>query len=371
MNVRQSVRDGVQALSRTAFGPVPLSFWERAFPKELIAFCYHVVSDLDLPHLGLYPYKNEIQFEADVRYARDRAISYERLRKYREGGDSPPSNSFLFTFDDGFAECHDVIRPILRRHGVDAVFFVTTDYLDDAEPFFECTLSLCIEAVRRTSPAALESALKRAGHALASRPARGGSEALSSGRIASLRKPVARTDPKFPIYSWLLGLAERDSAEIEEACELLGVNVAAYTTQRPIFMSRDQVARLAADGFTVGAHGLKHRSLESRDAATIEREIVASCEVVREITGQRRVPFAFPHSGIGIDRQVLADIVRRNEIVDMLFDSGCLRRDPSFIINRVFADRPTRDNSSNLSDTLRSVWSVPSAWFRAASSAPN
>lgn len=34
------------------------------------------------------------------------------------------------TFDDGYRECHDVALPILRSHGVRAVFFLTTGFID-------------------------------------------------------------------------------------------------------------------------------------------------------------------------------------------------------------------------------------------------
>jgi len=142
-----SIKRRVNAFARTALTPVPLHFWQAAFPKDVVALCYHVVSDEDLPHLQLYPYKNAEQFEADVIFARSRATTYRQVADRRLEGKPLARNSILFTFDDGLTQCYDVARPILKKLGVDAVFFVTTDYLDDRETFFESTQSLCAAAI--------------------------------------------------------------------------------------------------------------------------------------------------------------------------------------------------------------------------------
>ena len=361
-----SIKRRANAFARTALAPVPLHFWQAAFPKDVVALCYHVVSDEDLPHLQLYPYKNAEQFEADVIFARSRATTYRQVADRRLEGKPLARNSILFTFDDGLTQCYDVARPILKKLGVDAVFFVTTDYLDDRETFFESTQSLCAAAI-----ATIDAARARKILATVEGDAAGADRAnfeLATGRLAATRLPVADDAAIHDLYLLTFGIAEGDR-RLTRLCELLAVDVATYATRTPIFMSRKQVAGLAADGFTVGAHGRKHRSLEHLSVQDLEDEIVSSCDAVRSITGQTRVPFAFPYSGLGIERTVLAGIVQRNPLVELIFDSGCLRNDPQFIVNRVFADAPTVKGTdsralSNVPTALRNAWSVPSAWFR-------
>jgi len=41
-----------------------------------------------------------------------------------------PERAAAITFDDGYADNHDVALPVLRRHGVCATFFIATAYLD-------------------------------------------------------------------------------------------------------------------------------------------------------------------------------------------------------------------------------------------------
>jgi peptidoglycan/xylan/chitin deacetylase (PgdA/CDA1 family) len=40
------------------------------------------------------------------------------------------------TFDDGYRNNHDVVVPILRRHGLRATFFVSTRFIDERRPFW-------------------------------------------------------------------------------------------------------------------------------------------------------------------------------------------------------------------------------------------
>lgn len=358
----------VNAIARTALAPVPLDFWRNAFPKDLIALCYHVVSDDDLAHLQLYPYKNTAQFEADLLFARSRAVTYAQVAARRLNGTPLPRNSMLITFDDGLAQCYDVARPVLLKHGIDAVFFVTTDYVDDREMFFETAQSLCATAIAALEP-------ERA--AVIYRELNAGSGAmlldatasiLAEQRLGATRLHVASDPTTRELLKVTFGLSEMDP-RLPQICGLLGIDVAAYARRTPIFLSSQRVAALVADGFTVGAHGRKHRSLVGLSNEELEHEIVSSCEAVRALTGQVRVPFAFPYSGLAIDRETLARIMRRNPIVELIFDSGCLRNDPQFIVNRIFADAPaafgeSHHQLSNVPDALCDAWATPSAWFR-------
>jgi len=346
-------RRWAKATVRTALSGVPLELWKRAFPKDLVALCYHMVSDGDLPHVQLYPFKTSEQFRADVAFARASSVTYEAVVRSRLSGQALPQNSMLFTFDDGFAQCFDVVRPILLENEVDGVFFVSTSFIDDKEVFGECALSLCIAASRVLPIARIIRVVDYF------------SVPTAVAGTSKLRGALDSHPARLGLVEWLRSSARARGNNIAEICVRLGVDPIAYARANPIFMTSDQVRQLASDGFTIGAHGLSHRPLERLSVREIEREIVASCLAVSEITKQRRVPFAFPYSGLAIDRDAIAGILKRNSVIELVFDSGCLRRDPAFIVNRVFNDAPPAGGSSNLPDTLRGLWSLPSAWYRA------
>jgi hypothetical protein len=69
---------------------------------------------------------------------------------------------------------------------------------------------------------------------------------------------------------------------------------------------------------------------------------------VSEITGSRDVPFAFPVTGNGVDRGLLAEIRERHPYVGLLFALG-LRRDRDFIAPRVWTDPPPADGGARSS----------------------
>ena len=63
-----------------------------------------------------------------------------------------PARAAAITFDDGYADNHDIAVPILRRHGLSATFFVATGFLDGGCMFNDAL----IEAVRRTERDSLD-----------------------------------------------------------------------------------------------------------------------------------------------------------------------------------------------------------------------
>src|SRR5882672_3382138 len=56
-----------------------------------------------------------------------------------------PRRALCITFDDGYADNHDVAMPILRQLGLPATFFVSSGYLDGGCMFND----VVIEAVRQ------------------------------------------------------------------------------------------------------------------------------------------------------------------------------------------------------------------------------
>lgn len=342
----------------------PLFVWEHLWPKEVVALCYHLVSDEDLPHQKLYAYKNARQFESDVAYARHRAIDYAQFLAGRRAGRPMPANRILFTFDDGLTEAFHVIRPILLRHGVGGVFFVSPGLLDNRRPFFETTLSLCLSKVEE-----LEAGQAR--ELVGKLALLNGSKTLSDQALARRRFRLARLcAPSSPAHqqlvTWLLGFRGDGVDEMERACKLLDIDPGTYTRTKPVYMTSDEVRRLAAEGFTVGGHGVGHEPLQGMDEESLASEIVESCRAVRDLTGQDRVPFAFPYEGHGLSRRLLAEILHRHEFVELFFDTWQFHRDAPFVVHRLHADQPSPPGryATNLPQTMRAAWARRSAWYR-------
>jgi hypothetical protein len=89
---------------------------------------------------------------------------------------------------------------------------------------------------------------------------------------------------------------------------------------------------------------------------------VESCRIVQGITGQPSVPFAFPYSGGGLDREWLAALRRQHPCIGLCFDTDGVRADAPFVVQRVFGERFGPDHT--LDARLRRAWSRPAAWRR-------
>lgn len=300
--------------------PVPLSAYRRLVRREVVGVFYHVVSGEHLPHVRhVYAYQTPEQFAEDLRYL-NRAfhpVSYQEVRAAVLEGRRLPPRAVMMSFDDGFAECETVIRPLLREHGVPCTFFLTTAFLDNGALMWRNLVSLCIDRVLGM----------------------GDADAAAAGR--ALADAAGRPLPDaHAVAGWLRGLDGADE-RLQAAARVLRVDEQAFLRDAKPYMTSHAARRLAADGFTLGAHGLTHPVLRTLgDRGAMEAEIVESCRAIAALAGTDQVPFAFPFHGRGVDRGFLADIRARNPVVGLYFDTGGFRRDQRLVVQRVWADPP-------------------------------
>ena len=310
---------------------------EAFIPRDVIGLCYHTVSDRALPHVSsLYRWKSVAQFKRDLDFLRRsyRVIGYDEVEKSRmqSRGKKP---CVVITFDDGLAECHDVVRPVLLEYGVPAIFFVTTEFLDNRRLFYRQKIALCSEA-----------------YAL-----------LSAGAAAGVRKDVGlifgvplESSPE--LLARLQSATWNEEPAIDATCERLGVDTGEFLrTVRP-YLTSAQVRALAAEGFTIGAHGTSHRMLGTMSEPDAAADILTACGAVSELVPTPLVPFAFPFNGHDVNRDMLRSARESNPQVGLFFDSRQLAPDREFIVNRLVVDDPrgATTSGSNLPARLRRAY---------------
>jgi peptidoglycan/xylan/chitin deacetylase (PgdA/CDA1 family) len=356
------VTSGMRRVASEALHRVPTSLWRELYPKTELGFCYHMVSDARPPHLRHYPILSPAEFQADLAYLRRHFnfTSYEQLVQ-RRGAAVVRDNSVILTFDDGFAECATIVAPILRRHDVNCVFFVITDLIDNRMPFRETEASLCIEAICRLPIEHVEAIVRdlRLDSRLRPPPER--------TAFSSLRLPldIAGLDGQphrrlRPLLHWLLTVGKDDMGLLRQLSDRLGIDAQDYVLKARPYLTTRQILQLRADGFTIGAHSCGHHLLQDMTRADAELQIIESCRIVRDITGQASVPFAFPYFGGGLDRIWLARLRHQNDFIGLFFDTDGLREDESFVVQRVFGERFSHDRT--LDAILRRAWSRRPAW---------
>lgn len=296
---------------------IPLRLYPFVLRRAHVDFFYHAVSDAPLEHARwLYSVVPLAQFSEALDYicARFTPVDYHQLHAHYTQGKSLPSSAAHLSFDDGFSECYSVVRPLLLKKKIPCTFFVATDWVDNQAMFYRNKISLCVDRIHQSTFNFQPSTLNQFT-----------SEALAT---------------KAEVTQWLKELRLSDEALIDEICHTLGVDWQAFLQAAQPYLRRDQIRQMHAEGFVMGAHTKSHPKLRGLDAAEIEAQIVDSCRIVQEITGQAIVPFSFPHSAFGIPRQLLADIRARHPFVGLLFDTKGVHQDVEFIVNRAWAERP-------------------------------
>jgi hypothetical protein len=174
-------------------------------------------------------------------------------------------------------------------------------------------------------------------------------------------------DPRLlPLLRWLLQVPASEEALAMRLLARLGIDSRNYLQQVKPYLTTEQIRVLHADGFTIGAHSCSHRRLQELSRADAEHEIVESCRIIRGITGQPSVPFAFPYFGGGLDRAWLAGLREQHDCIGLFFDTNGVDKDEPFVVQRVFGERFTRDRS--LDAILRRAWANPAAWRRRGAS---
>ena len=189
---------------------------------------------------------------------------------------SLPSRAMAISFDDGYADNHQVAVPILRRYGLSAAFFVATDFLDGGRMWND-TL---IEAVRRSRHQALEFR----------------SPVLPSGVIRIGSAPERR----LALTQLIQAVKYLEPGQRAEAVQLIAESSGALLPT-DLMMTSAQVADLRAQGMVVGAHTASHPILARLSAPAAMSDITRGKARLEEILSEQVTLFAYPNGKPGED----------------------------------------------------------------------
>ncbi len=185
-----------------------------------------------------------------------------------------PTRAIAITFDDGYRNNFEEAMPILQKYGLPATFFVATGFLEDGCMWND----RIIEALRRSRVGQLDL------------------EEADLGRVL-LNGADTRRGIIDRVLSRLkhLPLAERDEA-VARIVKKCGVDY-----PRDLMMTREQVAGLHQNGFSVGAHTVNHPILTRVSDAEAEREITEGKRALEDIIDAEVDLFAYPNGRLEVD----------------------------------------------------------------------
>ena len=182
-----------------------------------------------------------------------------------------PRRAAAITFDDGYADNHDIALPILRRHRLPATFFVATGFLGGGRMFNDSV----IESIRRSTLSALD---------------------LRDTELATLG-PLSLdglADRRHAIKLLLRSIKYLPNNERDAATGMIAKR-AGVSLPSDLMMTRQKVCALRDAGMQIGAHTVTHPILARMDAAAARHEIVQSKRDLESMLGERVSLFAYPN----------------------------------------------------------------------------
>ncbi len=281
---------------------VPLSILKNLTKQDTIYPFYHTVSDNDIIHIKhLYPIRTVTRFEKDLDFFLKHytPLDIKDLVDSVKNGTSVKKDGFLLSFDDGLAEFHDVIAPILLRKGIPAVCFLNSGFIDNQDLFFRYKASILIEnlANKKLKPSVTEW-FKR--------------NHLDQN---SLRNA-------------LLSIDYNQRELLDELAALLEVDFNDYLkTQKP-YMSTNQIQALIEKGFSFGAHSIDHPQYSKIDA---ESQVTQTKESINEVSSLFNLDynvFSFPFTDFNVPQKFFDEIFQKDKaIADVTFGCAGLKND--------------------------------------------
>ncbi|MDB4954918.1 MAG: polysaccharide deacetylase [Myxococcales bacterium] len=184
-------------------------------------------------------------------------VGMDDVLRLAEGG-SMPRNPVLITFDDGYRDNHEVAVPILKRHGIKAVFFIATSYIAERRVFWWDRINYLMKtSTKRTIEVSypfLQVFDVR-------------TPADKTGATKALLRLV-KTHNGLDLDRLLDGLAKAADVRWDDELEKRFAN--------EYLMTWDQVRDLRAAGMDVQSHTRTHRVLQTLDDNQIVHELRGS-----------------------------------------------------------------------------------------------
>lgn len=235
----------------------------------------------------------EEEFEWQVKYlARNHeVITCRDLAALLDAGRPVPRRAVIITFDDGYRDNHDVALPILRRHGVPAVVFVATGYMDSHETYwYDRLVHWMLEAPDAELP------MPDGAPPL---PVRGDESQRRQAAYTALKhlKRLPDTGRRETLERWRSAMGAPDHEKFGDA-------------HGP--MSWAQVKAMSDAGIEIGSHSVSHPVLANvTDEAQLDRELFDSKAQIESHTGRSVLSLAYPVGGPGAYSERVVHVARR------------------------------------------------------------
>ncbi|MDD4489459.1 MAG: polysaccharide deacetylase family protein [Paludibacter sp.] len=269
--------------------------------KNLVLPFYHAVSDNDLIHLKhLYPVISVNRFKKDLDFLQQKykPISHINLFDQIFCKTNKKENVFFLTFDDGLRQFHDVVAPILIERGIPATCFINSAFIDNKDMFFRLKASVLIEKAQKMQ--------------------------LTRSQYSFIRKLFEQHNLIFHHPVDLLRISDNNKELLDKIAPVIGVDFREYLAVNKPYLSKEQIANLIKQGFSIGAHSVSHPYFPDLDEDAQIEQLRQCIHFIQREFGINDRLFSFPYTDFGIKKTFFSSI---KEDVDFTFGTANLKTD--------------------------------------------
>jgi peptidoglycan/xylan/chitin deacetylase (PgdA/CDA1 family) len=251
----------------------------RFSPPAAAILAYHsVVENPDLTDYFLGASRSLADFEKHVEILalKFSPVTIAEVAAFAASGRPLPRHAVAVTFDDGFADNHDIALPVLARFGVPATFYIMFNSVETGTLPWYCRIRFAFHTTKIpqwTHP--------------------------QSGRIYNLTLPGDRQDAMQSAWDRGAALTGRVQDEfIDQIERSLETDPTRAHADHGLMMTWDQVRALKNAGHTIGAHTLSHPNVSQVTPEEARHEIAGSKQKLEEKIAQPIEHFSYPHPAL-------------------------------------------------------------------------
>jgi peptidoglycan/xylan/chitin deacetylase (PgdA/CDA1 family) len=273
--------------------------------KVLFPF-YHTVSDKELIHIkNLYRVRTTSEFKRDLDFflRHYHPLDINDLLNSYKNNDPIKGRKFVLSFDDGLSQVYDIIVPILKEKGMNAIFFINPSFVGNKDLFFRYKASILIETLKKSI----------------------GTKVIDEfGKLID-RKSCSIKD----ITGHILSIDYASRLKLDEFAVKLEVDFARFLEEEKPYLTEIQIQSIIKDGFFIGAHSLDHPYYDKISIEEQLHQTVESTVILQKQYSLNYRLFSFPFTDSHISRPFFEEIYKKdNRKVDLSFGMSGIKKDP-------------------------------------------
>ncbi len=233
---------------------------------------------------------DDFEAQLDILADQYKILSLDEFGKAQQEGRAMPLKTAVITFDDGWEDNYVHAFPVLKRRGIPATIFLSTDYIGTGQAFWQEQLFHLIQVWRRRVQSGEIPAM--------------GVQELPPALTPALLSPDANREALRLIESLKSADDALRDSWLKSLSGVLGHPSYPFSTNG--FMNWNQVREMHSAGIEFGSHAKTHRLLTGLSPQDIAREVRESREQMEAALEARVTAFSYPNGNY--DAETLAEV---------------------------------------------------------------